>query len=94
MIAALGGVLTRATWPGIDEKGQAPSAEIDQLIAETTGMIEVPNQSIPQVRLQKSFMGCKITFVLPEGEFTAEFGGFKDTLQAFSPIFPGRLLEQ
>jgi len=93
VIAGLGSVLNRADWPDINEKRQTASAEVDEL-ATKSEMLQVANQAIPQVRLKKGMLTCKITFVLPEGEFTAEFGGFKDTMKAFSQIFPGRIIQQ
>jgi len=93
VIAGLGSVLSKADWPEVSEKRQTASAEVDELAAKSE-MLQVPNEAIPQVRLKKGILTCKITFVLPEGEFTVEFGGFKDTMKAFSQIFPGRIVQQ
>jgi len=92
VIAGLGSVLSKADWPEVSEKRQTASAEVDELAAKSE-MLQVPNQAISQVRLKKGMLTCKITFVLPEGEFTVEFGGFKDTMKAFSQIFPGRIVQ-
>jgi hypothetical protein len=93
-VAGLGAAMSRSTWANIDEKRNVASAELDQLVAEKPELIQVPNQHIAQVRLKKGgILGTdRVFFMLPEGEFSGEIGGFKDTVKAFQQIFPGRLV--
>lgn len=94
VVAGLGAAMSRSTWPGIDEKRNVASAELDQMLLEKPGLLQVPNQAITQVRLKKGGMlGMdRVFFMLPEGEFSGEIGGYKDTVKAFQQIFPGRLV--
>jgi hypothetical protein len=93
-VAGLGAAMSRSTWANIDENRNIASAELDQLLVEKPELVQIPNQFISQVRLKKGgILGTdRVFFVLPEGEFSGEIGGYKDTVKAFQQIFPGRLV--
>ena len=94
-VAGLGAAMSRSTWANIDEKRNVASAELDQMVAQKPGELhQWPNQVIAQVRLKKGgLLGTdRVFFMLPEGEFSGEIGGYKDTVKAFQQIFPGRLV--
>jgi len=93
-LAGLGSAMSKSTWANIDEKRNVASAELDQMHMEKPELVQVPNQFIGQVRLKKGgILGTdRVFFMLPEGEFSGEIGGYKDTVKAFQQIFPGRLV--
>ena len=91
---SLGSALANASYPEISQSRVTSSAEVDQLVAQTDGMMQVPNSAISQVRMKKGFLVSKATFVLPQGELTVEIDFFKDTAAALAQVFPGRLIQQ
>jgi len=94
-LVGLGSLISRSSVPKVEESRQVASDEIDAYL-QHAGMTQVPNGMISQVRLKKGgFLGSdKFFFQLPEGEFSGEIGCFKEAMETFTKIFPGRVSQQ